>query len=118
MERYQAPFRGVWRGSGPSGFFGLSRFLVRQTREKRLTRAPDRLPLNRPLLPSLSDGPGSPEKVECPCVVIPCGSAMNTKNYTNMVEAIEELKKRGFITNFEFLDQTFRDVRQRQNLQG
>jgi hypothetical protein len=35
---------------------------------------------------------------------------MNTKNYTNMVEAIEELKKRGFIANFEFLDQTFRDV--------
>jgi hypothetical protein len=27
-----------------------------------------------------------------------------------MVEAIEELKKRGFTTNFEFLDQTFRDV--------
>ena len=35
---------------------------------------------------------------------------MSTKNYTNMVEAIEELKKRGFIGNFEFLDQTFRDV--------
>ena len=35
---------------------------------------------------------------------------MSTKNYTNMVEAIEELKKRGFIANFEFLDQTFRDV--------
>jgi len=27
-----------------------------------------------------------------------------------MVEAIEELKKRGFTANFEFLDQTFRDV--------
>ena len=35
---------------------------------------------------------------------------MSTKNYTNMVEAIEELKKRGFIADFEFLDQTFRDV--------
>jgi hypothetical protein len=35
---------------------------------------------------------------------------MSTKNYTNMVEAIEELKKRGFTKNFEFLDQTFRDV--------
>lgn len=27
-----------------------------------------------------------------------------------MVETIEELKRRGFTTNFEFLDQTFRDV--------
>lgn len=35
---------------------------------------------------------------------------MSTKNYTNMVEAIEGLKKRGFTANFEFLDQTFRDV--------
>lgn len=35
---------------------------------------------------------------------------MSTKNYTNMVEAIEELKKRGFTKNFEFLDHTFRDV--------
>ena len=35
---------------------------------------------------------------------------MHTKNYTNMVEAIEELKKRGFIANFEFLGHTFRDV--------
>jgi len=51
-----------------------------------------------------------PEKVECPCVVTPCGRAMSTKRYTNMVEAIEELRKRGFTANFEFLDQTFRDV--------
>jgi len=35
---------------------------------------------------------------------------MSAKRYTNMVEAIEELKKRGFTVNFEFLDQTFRDV--------
>ncbi len=35
---------------------------------------------------------------------------MSVKRYTNMVEAIEELKKRGFTANFEFLDQTFRDV--------
>jgi hypothetical protein len=35
---------------------------------------------------------------------------MRAKRYTNMVEAIEELKKRGFAANFEFLDQTFRDV--------
>ena len=35
---------------------------------------------------------------------------MSAKRYTNMVEAIEELKKRGFTANFEFLDQTFRDV--------
>ena len=27
-----------------------------------------------------------------------------------MVEAIEELRKRGFTANFEFLDQKFRDV--------
>ena len=35
---------------------------------------------------------------------------MSIKSYTNMVEAIQELKKRGFTANFEFLDQTFRDV--------
>ena len=35
---------------------------------------------------------------------------MSAKRYMNMVEAIEELKKRGFTANFEFLDQTFRDV--------
>ena len=35
---------------------------------------------------------------------------MSDKSYTNMVEAIEGLKKRGFTANFEFLDQTFRDV--------
>jgi hypothetical protein len=35
---------------------------------------------------------------------------MSTKRYTNMVEAIEELKKRGFTANFEFLDQMFRNV--------
>ena len=35
---------------------------------------------------------------------------MSVKRYTNMLEAIEELKKRGFTANFEFLDQTFRDV--------
>jgi hypothetical protein len=35
---------------------------------------------------------------------------MSTKRYTNMVEAIEDLKKRGFTANFEFLDETFRDV--------
>lgn len=35
---------------------------------------------------------------------------MSTKHYTNMLEAIQELKKRGFTANFEFLDQTFRDV--------
>jgi hypothetical protein len=32
------------------------------------------------------------------------------KLYTNMVEAIQELKKRGFTANFEFLNQAFRDV--------
>lgn len=35
---------------------------------------------------------------------------MSAKRYTNMLEAIEGLKKRGFTANFEFLDQTFRDV--------
>jgi hypothetical protein len=35
---------------------------------------------------------------------------MSAKRYTNMVEAIEDLKKRGFTSNFEFLDQTFQDV--------
>ena len=35
---------------------------------------------------------------------------MSAKRYTNMVDALEELKKRGFTANFEFLGQTFRDV--------
>jgi len=35
---------------------------------------------------------------------------MSTNRYTNMAEAIEELRKRGFTANFEFLDQTFQDV--------
>ena len=35
---------------------------------------------------------------------------MSDKSYTNMVEAIEGLKKRGFTANFEFLDHMFRDV--------
>ena len=35
---------------------------------------------------------------------------MSAKRYTNMLEAIQELKKRGFPANFEFLNQTFRDV--------
>ena len=35
---------------------------------------------------------------------------MSAKLYTSMAEAIQGLKKRGFTANFEFLDQTFRDV--------
>jgi hypothetical protein len=35
---------------------------------------------------------------------------MTAKRYTNMLEAIEELKKRGFTANFEFLNQEFLDV--------
>ena len=35
---------------------------------------------------------------------------MSAKLYTNMAEAIQALKKRGFTANFEFLDQAFRDV--------
>jgi hypothetical protein len=35
---------------------------------------------------------------------------MSIKPYTNMLEAIRELKKRGFTANFEFLNQEFRDV--------
>ena len=35
---------------------------------------------------------------------------MSAKRYTNMLEAIEDLKKRGFAANFEFLNQGFRDV--------
>ena len=35
---------------------------------------------------------------------------MSTKPYTNMLEAIRELKKRGFTANFEFLNREFRDV--------
>jgi len=36
--------------------------------------------------------------------------AMSVASYTNMTEAIQELRKRGFTANFEFLDQEFRDV--------
>jgi hypothetical protein len=35
---------------------------------------------------------------------------MSTKPYSNMLEAIRELKKRGFMANFEFLNREFRDV--------
>ena len=35
---------------------------------------------------------------------------MSAKRYTNMLEAIQELRKRGFTANFEFLNQEFRDV--------
>ena len=35
---------------------------------------------------------------------------MSIATYTNLTEAIEELRKRGFTANFEFLDQAFRDV--------
>jgi len=35
---------------------------------------------------------------------------MSVKLYTNMVEAIQDLKRRGFTANFEFLGQSFRDV--------
>ena len=35
---------------------------------------------------------------------------MSATRYTTMVETLEELKKNGFTSNFEFLDQTFQDV--------
>jgi len=35
---------------------------------------------------------------------------MSAKLYTNMLEAIQELRKRGFTGNFEFLKREFRDV--------
>jgi hypothetical protein len=35
---------------------------------------------------------------------------MSVKLYTNMVEAIQDLKRRGFTANFEFLGQSFCDV--------
>ena len=35
---------------------------------------------------------------------------MSAIRYRTMVEAIEDLNKRGFTANFEFLDQKFRDV--------
>src|SRR5574340_298869 len=35
---------------------------------------------------------------------------MRVTSYTNMTEAIQDLRKRGFVANFEFLDQEFRDV--------
>jgi hypothetical protein len=35
---------------------------------------------------------------------------MGAKPYTSLDAAIQELKKRGFTANFEFLDRAFRDV--------
>jgi hypothetical protein len=35
---------------------------------------------------------------------------MSAKLYTSLAEAMQELKKRGFTANFEFLDTAFRDV--------
>ncbi len=35
-KRWQEPFRGAWWGSGPSGFFGLSR-LFGSTNERDMT---------------------------------------------------------------------------------
>lgn len=35
---------------------------------------------------------------------------MSVKLYKSMVEAIQELEKRGFTANFEFLDKTLQDV--------
>ena len=35
---------------------------------------------------------------------------MSAELYTSMAEAIQELKKRGFTANFEFLNKAFRDV--------
>jgi hypothetical protein len=35
---------------------------------------------------------------------------MNSKPYTNMLEAIQGLRRRGFTGNFEFLNREFRDV--------
>jgi hypothetical protein len=40
------------------------------------------------------------------------------KQYTSMDEAIQELMKRGFTANFEFLDKTFRDVDSRRTFQA
>ena len=35
---------------------------------------------------------------------------MSVKTYSGMTEAMEDLRRRGFTANFEFLKQTFRDV--------
>ncbi|MEP7154032.1 MAG: phosphoribosylpyrophosphate synthetase [Nitrospira sp.] len=35
---------------------------------------------------------------------------MSVTSYTNMTEVLQELRHRGFTTNFEFLDEAFRDV--------
>jgi hypothetical protein len=67
-----------------------------------------RIPL--PPSPSHSGGPVRVENVEYIWVVIPREKVMSTKRYTTMVEAIDDLKKRGFTANFEFLGQAFRDV--------
>lgn len=43
---------------------------------------------------------------------------MSAKRYTNMVEAIEDLKQRGFRANFEFVNQMFRDVNSGRTFQA
>jgi hypothetical protein len=35
---------------------------------------------------------------------------MNVKSYSSMTEVMEDLRSRGFTANFEFLNQTFRDL--------
>ena len=35
---------------------------------------------------------------------------MSVKTYSGMTEAMEDLRRRGFTANFEFLKQTFRDL--------
>jgi hypothetical protein len=35
---------------------------------------------------------------------------MSVKTYSSMTEAMEDLRSRGFTANFEFLNQTFRDL--------
>jgi len=50
------------------------------------------------------------QEVQSSYAVILCRSAMTTKRYTTMAEAVEDLKQRGFTANFEFLNQAFRDV--------
>ena len=40
----------------------------------------------------------------------PLRESNERQRYMNMVEAIQELKKKGFTANFEFLNQEFRDL--------
>ena len=59
------PFRDAWRGSGSSGFFGLSRLFIwfDDERDKKAPRTRETAS-ESPLTPQRSHRPAKPEKLE------------------------------------------------------